>query len=739
MRRPAGRISLSPLGVGLVALLALLWPSDGFAYRPDLAVHHAHSFWNRDTAITGYDPRYNDYHAENWEVVLGFLLPGVEARYGDCANFASQNLIVGGLDISAGPGVDNKGAIPIVQNLAAHLTSKQHAKPVALIDYRVTQTAPSWLAPGDIVTWGDTDRSFRHSGTVTGGSGNSAVVTYHSTDRKDVAWSFPAERDDNKWLINFYHIDSKNPSIRLRKKNTRAEITPGGFSDDSGVIVEATDDADGSGIASINIKHVQSDGVGVASHINSTRTFSGNNIAEVAEFPDPASGESFQFADGETYLVTVKDVTNNETSVKFGIDQSPPTFIMRDDDANGVVIQDEGTTGASNIFIQAEDVGPGVSGISAITLFGLDSEFDQVRSFSGLAAAETIFTGVPDGYYWVIVEDVAGNRNVQEISLVRPFPAVSLRAGRINVSAFRGDSSLPLSTLSHDVSISVSDSMGLSEVTVTGAANFSFRRTFPAGTGSFQSTSSDWESLPSDQYTIVAKNIKGNSTTIRFRIVDLKIEFLPEASESIYNSQLGANGGFIAHLKFKMTNTLPVREIRRINPSTGQLIGLIPASEGGFVIEDLETSAEQPRASLQTVAVDEDGNIAATTVELSDRLVGSVSTNFSDPGGNFGGTYLHSGGGGITAGYGSGTYTSQVIDLFQMGPLLPGAVMLVGSTGGGGYIGGQFASGPVMTYIGEPDFISGMQEIGTVTAHLRTGEASDSMGGQAFLARSLSE
>ena len=261
---------LFPLGCLLGVIFTL--HQEASAYDRLKAVAHAQLFWSKD--VTGYNPAYNDYSSTDWEAILGFLLPGIEARYGDCANFASQNLIAGGLTLAQGPGLDDKGAIPIVSNLATNLGTSQRVKIVAQIDYRTTQTAPSWLVPGDIITWGDDSRAFRHSGTVVEGTGNSSLVSYHSNDRKNVAWDFPASQDDNKWLINFYHIDSAKPNIRLKKQDgTPIE----NFLSEDKLIVEAEDDPDGSGIKTINIKHVQPGG-GVASHVNSTRTFTGNNL-----------------------------------------------------------------------------------------------------------------------------------------------------------------------------------------------------------------------------------------------------------------------------------------------------------------------------------------------------------------------------------------------------------------------------------------------------------------------------
>jgi len=81
------------------SVLLLLLFTTIISYNPDEALKYAMRWWN------GRNSQYNDYGGN------------------DCANFVSQCLIAGGLNLN-GCAQDNRGTVPSVNNLKSCLTSK---------------------------------------------------------------------------------------------------------------------------------------------------------------------------------------------------------------------------------------------------------------------------------------------------------------------------------------------------------------------------------------------------------------------------------------------------------------------------------------------------------------------------------------------------------------------------------------------------------------------------------------
>ena len=82
------------------ALLIALLISFSISYKAGNAIEYARKHCN------SYNPKYKTYAGK------------------DCANFVSQCLIAGGLNLSGCGGRDEKGAIPLVSNLRNCLSSK---------------------------------------------------------------------------------------------------------------------------------------------------------------------------------------------------------------------------------------------------------------------------------------------------------------------------------------------------------------------------------------------------------------------------------------------------------------------------------------------------------------------------------------------------------------------------------------------------------------------------------------
>jgi hypothetical protein len=106
-------------------ILRYFYGSDiqGLGYNPQAAVNYANTWWN------SRNPMYYDYSPA------------------DCANFVSQCLIAGGLDLSVHPGADSKGCIPSCTNLQDFLVNYVGATYETRLK---SQGEPTWFAAGDV-------------------------------------------------------------------------------------------------------------------------------------------------------------------------------------------------------------------------------------------------------------------------------------------------------------------------------------------------------------------------------------------------------------------------------------------------------------------------------------------------------------------------------------------------------------------------------------------------------------
>ena len=86
------------------AIILFLFFGLTLSYNPSNALYYA----SQHCSASSYNPSYNNY----------------KGRGGDCANFVSQCLMAGGLDISNCYGRDDKGSITSVGNLKSCLTQK---------------------------------------------------------------------------------------------------------------------------------------------------------------------------------------------------------------------------------------------------------------------------------------------------------------------------------------------------------------------------------------------------------------------------------------------------------------------------------------------------------------------------------------------------------------------------------------------------------------------------------------
>jgi len=142
-----------------------LFPTTVFSYDRQAAVTYADKWWTRDAA--GYYNRmYYDYSMPERNPL------GSEA--GDCANFASQCLIAGGVTLNSVGYIDDKGCIPGAETLRQSLKTNHYTLESAFL--------PEALTIGDIVFL--VNGEAWHTLFVVDRIGNDIYINCHTDDRK---------------------------------------------------------------------------------------------------------------------------------------------------------------------------------------------------------------------------------------------------------------------------------------------------------------------------------------------------------------------------------------------------------------------------------------------------------------------------------------------------------------------------------------------------------------------------
>ena len=134
------------------AIILFLFFGLTLSYNPSNALYYA----SQHCSASSYNPSYNNY----------------KGRGGDCANFVSQCLMAGGLDISNCYGRDDKGSITSVGNLKSCLTQK---------GWRSSSIKPANFQAGYVLFL----KNGEHPLLASYVSGNSIRVYAHTNDRCD--------------------------------------------------------------------------------------------------------------------------------------------------------------------------------------------------------------------------------------------------------------------------------------------------------------------------------------------------------------------------------------------------------------------------------------------------------------------------------------------------------------------------------------------------------------------------
>jgi len=183
------------------------------SYNSEAAVNYAETWWN------GRNPAYHDY-----------------GDY-DCANFVSQCLIAGGLNLGICPYVDAWGCIPSCDNLHQYLVNYLGAQHEVM---RRGEAEPPWFSKGDPAIFGDDSDNWRHAVfAVAEDESDYARCNAHSQNVHHIAISSFFEANPDFTLCNYYHISAQEPlelELRAMPNPTRdidgatisAHVTSGG-------------------------------------------------------------------------------------------------------------------------------------------------------------------------------------------------------------------------------------------------------------------------------------------------------------------------------------------------------------------------------------------------------------------------------------------------------------------------------------------------------------------------------
>jgi parallel beta-helix repeat protein len=150
------------------------------SYDVQAAVSYAETWWS------GRNPAYYDYGSY------------------DCANFVSQCLIAGGLNLAVSPNIDSYGCIPNCDNLHHYLVDYLDAQHETKAR---GQLEPLWFLPGDVAIFGDGSDQWRHAVfAVTGDATHYATCNAHSQDAHHVTIQQFFDANPSFTICTYYHV-----------------------------------------------------------------------------------------------------------------------------------------------------------------------------------------------------------------------------------------------------------------------------------------------------------------------------------------------------------------------------------------------------------------------------------------------------------------------------------------------------------------------------------------------------
>ncbi|OGS39114.1 MAG: hypothetical protein A2551_08090, partial [Elusimicrobia bacterium RIFOXYD2_FULL_34_30] len=155
----------------LILFLCNIFISDSFAYDRGKAIQYLDTWWDTDL-----DDNDSHEHINTNGGYTYYPYDPVTETGGDCANFASQVLIAGGIRFGS-YGYGQGGAIPGAENLRQNLKSQHGAIEYSYLDNSIKE--------GDIIFVTDFDETpdADHTLIVRSRTGNEVYVSAHTDDR----------------------------------------------------------------------------------------------------------------------------------------------------------------------------------------------------------------------------------------------------------------------------------------------------------------------------------------------------------------------------------------------------------------------------------------------------------------------------------------------------------------------------------------------------------------------------
>ena len=215
-------------------------PSSSSSTISKSSITKIHTYHGSGGDTTSYNPQAAVNYAETWCHVYNSNNPNICDPYkdyrdsgGDCANFVSQSLIAGGLDLSAGT-VDSCGCIISCTMLNNYLVNSLKVQNETWSRSRVMgpEREPIWFVPGDPAIFGkNNDHPTTHAViAVTGDAYNYATCNSHTpdVDHKSIRWFLDTYPDLDR--VTFYHIptsQSNYPIPTITASGNDAEIDVG--------------------------------------------------------------------------------------------------------------------------------------------------------------------------------------------------------------------------------------------------------------------------------------------------------------------------------------------------------------------------------------------------------------------------------------------------------------------------------------------------------------------------------
>lgn len=135
----------------------------------------------------------------------------------DCANFVSQCLIGGGIDLTSGV-IDDCRSIINCDDLNDYIRNFLNVNPTKITD---CWPVPSNTEPGDVVIFGKPGNEYSHAAIVSSGNGKFSTLAAHTMHccYRDFCWFMPSAFD----RAYIYHIPQDPTSIKKERQYIKSK------------------------------------------------------------------------------------------------------------------------------------------------------------------------------------------------------------------------------------------------------------------------------------------------------------------------------------------------------------------------------------------------------------------------------------------------------------------------------------------------------------------------------------